>query len=189
MLLKNSFVIHLCCLKKCSVKQITISPKRYKLVTPHGTFWIAKQIKTLFLKTPFDLRHLTSSSTTLYISNNTLSEETLQRKHTYVTTYPRLPTTNQLLQLKSSRPKTPCKHPVQNGDIVNEQQPSDRKTQPYEHASFHHERKKTSETSRKIFKCSRRTNFKDNARWTKITTNVEFFQQNLMYQHTFSLPN
>ena len=43
--------------------------------------------KNLFIKTPFDLRHLTSSSTTLYISNNTLSEETLQRKHTYVTNH------------------------------------------------------------------------------------------------------
>ena len=48
--------------------------------------------KNLFLKTPFDLRHLTSSFSPLYIQQTTseglttLSEETLQRKHTYVTT-------------------------------------------------------------------------------------------------------
>ena len=48
--------------------------------------------KNLFTKTHFDSRHLTSSSS-FYFSqpskgNYTLSEETTQRKHTYVTTYP-----------------------------------------------------------------------------------------------------
>ena len=59
--------------------------------------------KNLFLKTPFDLRHLTSSSsftfqfpTNLVRGLTTLSEETTQRKHTYVTTIPRLPTTKTL---------------------------------------------------------------------------------------------
>ena len=47
--------------------------------------------KNLFLKTPFDLRHLTSSSfyllflTTISEGPYKLSEETTQRKHTYVT--------------------------------------------------------------------------------------------------------
>ena len=52
--------------------------------------------KNLFLKTPFDLRSLTSSSSfnpylpyKLSEGLTTLSEETTQRKHTYVTTYPR----------------------------------------------------------------------------------------------------
>ena len=55
--------------------------------------------KNLFIKTPFDLRHITSSSSTFQFPTNlargltTLSEETTQRKHTYVTTIPRLPTT------------------------------------------------------------------------------------------------
>ena len=56
--------------------------------------------KNLFIKTPFDIRHLTSSSpstfqfpTNLARGLTTLSEKTLQRKHTYVTTILRLPTT------------------------------------------------------------------------------------------------
>ena len=54
------------------------------------------QNKTLFLKTPFDLRRLTSSSSSSFYFLTTisegpykLSEETTQRKHPYVTTYPR----------------------------------------------------------------------------------------------------
>ena len=63
----------------------------------------------LFITTPFDLRHLTSSSSTFYFTPiseglTTLSEETTQRKHTYVT--PNFPSlTNQLLQLKLSYTK------------------------------------------------------------------------------------
>ena len=67
--------------------------------------------KNLFLKTPFDLRHLTSSSSSSFYFLTTicegpykLSEETTQRKHTYVTlSLSQL--TNQLLQLKSSYTK------------------------------------------------------------------------------------
>ena len=63
--------------------------------------------KNLLIKTPFDYRHLTSSSSSSFYFLTTisegpykLSEETAQRKHTYVTNFPSL--TNQLLQLKSS---------------------------------------------------------------------------------------
>ena len=51
--------------------------------------------RNLFTKTHFDSRHLTSSFSPLYTQQTTsevlttLSEETTQRKHTYVTTYPR----------------------------------------------------------------------------------------------------
>ena len=77
--------------------------------------------KNLFIKTPFDSRHLTSSSFYLLFLTNlargltTLSEETTQRKHTYVTPSSSLTTnfpallTNQLLQLKSTT-KTPVKN-------------------------------------------------------------------------------
>ena len=63
--------------------------------------------KNLFLKTPFDLRRLTSSSSSSFYflqpseGLTTLSEEPTQRKHTYVTPSFSL-NTNQLLQLKSS---------------------------------------------------------------------------------------
>ena len=62
--------------------------------------------KNLILKTPFDYRHLTSSSSSFYFLTTIsegpykLSEETTQRKHTYVTPSPSL-LTNQLLQLKT----------------------------------------------------------------------------------------
>ena len=51
--------------------------------------------KNLIPKTPFDYRHLTSSSSSIYFLTTIsegpykLIEETTQRKHTYVTTYPR----------------------------------------------------------------------------------------------------
>ena len=52
--------------------------------------------KNLFLKTPFDLRHLISSSSSTFYFLTIMSEgpykrseETTQRKHTYVTTNPR----------------------------------------------------------------------------------------------------
>ena len=50
--------------------------------------------KNLYLKTPFDYRHLTSSSSSQYFLTTisegftTLSEETTQRKHTYKPTSP-----------------------------------------------------------------------------------------------------
>ena len=65
--------------------------------------------KNLFLKTPFDLRHLTSSSSSFYflttISEGTykLSEETTQRKHTYVTT----------ISLATNKQKSPAKIIIQ----------------------------------------------------------------------------
>ena len=73
--------------------------------------------KNLFTKTHFDSRHLTSSSSSFYFSqpskgNYTLSEETTQRKHTYVTSSSSL-LTNQLLQLKSSYTKTLAKTALQ----------------------------------------------------------------------------
>ena len=60
--------------------------------------------KNLFLKTPFDYRHLTSSSSSFYFSQPsegkyTLSEETTQRKHTYVTT----------IFLVTNKPTSPAK--------------------------------------------------------------------------------
>ena len=74
--------------------------------------------KNLFIKIYFNLRHLTSSSSSFYFLTTIsegpykLSEETTQRKHTYVTTiflannnhFPSL-LTNQLL-----RPKPPYKN-------------------------------------------------------------------------------
>ena len=52
--------------------------------------------KNLFIKTHFDSRHLTSSSSSSFYFLTTisegpykLSEETTQHKHTYVTTFPR----------------------------------------------------------------------------------------------------
>ena len=78
------------------------------------TQYFMLQNKNLFLKTPFDLRHLTtSSSSSFYFSqpsegNYTLSEETTQRKYTYITTIflannkLSLATNNKNLQLKSS---------------------------------------------------------------------------------------
>ena len=61
--------------------------------------------KNLFLKTPFDFRHLTSSSFKPYLPYKfseglkTLSEETTQRKHTYVTT----------IFLATNKPTSPAK--------------------------------------------------------------------------------
>ena len=65
---------------------------------------------TLFIKTPFDYRHLTSSSP-FYFSQpsegiTTLSEETTQRKHTYVTPSPLL---NNKLSLATNKPTSPAK--------------------------------------------------------------------------------
>ena len=60
--------------------------------------------KNLFIKIYFDLRHLTSSSSSFYVSqpskgNYTISEETTQRKHTYVTT----------IFLATNKPTSPAK--------------------------------------------------------------------------------
>ena len=77
--------------KKYSVREINNFPRHYKLVAPHGTFWIAKQNKTLFTKTHFDSHILLLHHSnfiypkTLARGLTTLSEETNQHKHTYVT--------------------------------------------------------------------------------------------------------
>ena len=77
--------------------------------------------KNLIPKTPFDYRHLTSSSSSFYFLTTIsegpykLSEETTQRKHTYVTPFLSLTTnlpsliTNQLHQLKLSYNKPSIK--------------------------------------------------------------------------------
>ena len=65
------------------------------LAAPKANLIFHAANKNLFIKTPFDYHHLTSSSfyllflTTLARGLTTLSEETTQRKHTYITTYPR----------------------------------------------------------------------------------------------------
>ena len=74
----------------------------------------AAKYKNLFLKTPFDLRHLTSSSSSsflLFLTNlarglTTLSEETTQRKHTYVTT---IFLANNKISLATNKPTSPAK--------------------------------------------------------------------------------
>ena len=101
---------------------------------PKQTQYSKLQIK-LSIKTPFDYRHLTTSSFYLYLPLNlargltTLSEETTQRTRTYH--LPRLPTTKPLAKITSPR-----QNPVRNGDLVNEQQPSDSKIQPLQHAAL-----------------------------------------------------
>ena len=72
--------------------------------------------KTLFTKTHFDLRHLTSSSSSHYFSQiseglATLSKETTQRKHTYVTT---LFLANNKLSFATNKPTSPAKIILQN---------------------------------------------------------------------------
>ena len=69
--------------------------------------------KNLFIKTPFDLRHLTSSSsssfyflTTIYEGPYKRSEETTQRKHTYVTP---IFLANNKLSLATNKPTSPAK--------------------------------------------------------------------------------
>ena len=70
------------------------------------------QNKTLFLKTPFDLRRLTPLHHPPFIPHNlargltTLSEETIQRKHTYVTPSSSL---NNKLSLATNKPTSPAK--------------------------------------------------------------------------------
>ena len=68
-------------------------PKFHESCSTKSKLYSMLQIN-LILKTPFDLRHLTTSSFTLYFSQPSEgtqqhSEETTQRKHTYVTTIPR----------------------------------------------------------------------------------------------------
>ena len=67
--------------------------------------------KNLIPKIPFDYRHLTSSSS-FYFSQpsegtHKISEETTQRRHTYVTT----------IFLANKQQKSPAKIPVQNGRL------------------------------------------------------------------------
>ena len=65
------------------------------LATPKANPIFHATIKNLIPKIPFDYRHLTSLSSSFYFLTTIsegpykLSEETTQRKHTYVTTYPR----------------------------------------------------------------------------------------------------
>ena len=44
---RHSFVLP----KKYSFREINKFPKRYKLLTPHVTFWMAKQLKTIHKNT------------------------------------------------------------------------------------------------------------------------------------------
>ncbi len=88
---RNSFVA----LKNIALNNNHYTP-RYKLVTPHSTFWSARQLKTIHNNT----FRPTSSSTTLLFPTSisegltTLGEETTQRKHTYVTPSSSLNQTN-----------------------------------------------------------------------------------------------
>ena len=72
--------------------------------------------KNLILKTPFDYRHLTSSSSSFYFLTTIsegpykLSEETTQRKHTYVT--PIFHAHNKL-SLATNKPTSPAKNILQ----------------------------------------------------------------------------
>ena len=80
----------------------TNKPKPHESCSTSKANHIPRCNKNLFIKTPFDLRHLTPSSSPFQFPTNlvrgltTLSEETTQRKHTYVTTIPCLPTTKTL---------------------------------------------------------------------------------------------
>ena len=75
--------------------------------------------KNLFIKTPFDYRHLASSSSSFYflttISEGPYkrSEETTQRKHTYVTP---IFLANNKLSLATNKPTSPAKMILQTSD-------------------------------------------------------------------------
>ena len=79
-----------------SISSILTSLNSTSLAAPKANPIFHAANKNLFLKTPFDYRHTSSSSSTSFYFLTTisegpykLSEETAQHKHTYVTTIPR----------------------------------------------------------------------------------------------------